>query len=424
MKFLQEEKIKRIEKAILRLVLFIASFVVVLLVVAFMRTELKNKKQEVKSIHEDVREASLQGKVLANIPKQTNPYQFLKAIPPPSSICQLVPSPPPLSLTKKCVKVILNPEKEFREDPAKIAENDSLKKIFARGYASGKYLTRPSKALTEVVIKGKKRKIRKNLKFFPAEAYFMNLDTLQIDTSVWKPEYGWLTISQLRWLSREACGKIIEKACAYFNVTGLYETMISLSYTEGVGSPCIVNEISGATGLFQELASTAELYSYYDRLCVPFDLVDRSDYEQSVFIAVNLFKLNALYFKERGYENCDEWGLLGHYTGQGLAEDTARYYFEKEYRETYNKNVVYSENVNVSNFVRYAPFCKRLVKIEGEGCTPAPEWARKLLLDPVKEHRQRNYAMFEKIRQVASSPSKQKNLANQSSKKRKENSKS
>jgi hypothetical protein len=223
---------------------------------------------------------------------------------------------------------------------------------------------------------------QKDKYFFRAEAkmlenlfYLENKATIIIDSTIWKPSYGWPTDAQIKWLVEHVWGKYsklnyIGAACEYFGIPECYERIVALIVHESSGSPWVVQEVSGAVGLGQQTYSTALWLSVSlaisKELKISLEHLDRSNPEQNIFLTVMLYKRNLSIFKNAGYSNPFDWTDVGHYTGSGAVADTAAFY------------AGYNANRNPNEFVLDVPFWRLINGIIYLKPLEASLWAQNL----------------------------------------------
>jgi hypothetical protein len=202
----------------------------------------------------------------------------------------------------------------------------------------------------------------KKIRFYPAEEKFARLiySEEEIDSSVWKPSYGWPTSRQIKWLAVKSWGEFAKDCCEFVGIAGYEDTILSISCRESSASPLAMNNSSGAFGSSQVVFTTAKKLAPDKRIQIPFDEINRACPRQNILMSAVLYKNNMDIFRKKGYDNYRDWAILAHYAGDKNAEDTAAYYGGLYETPFYKAVVAY---INIKKPV------------------PAPLWAQKLWAD-------------------------------------------
>jgi hypothetical protein len=216
----------------------------------------------------------------------------------------------------------------------------------------------------------------KKIKFFPAEVA-VGLEELfyskaKVDSSIWKPNLGWPSIREIKWLANNTWGELAKGLCDYFKIGDCFKIIMAIFVHESSASPWAVNTSSGAVGGCQVVHKTARLLVAAKECQFPIEYLNRACPEQNLFLTIVLFKTNLAIAKSRGYKNYRDWAILYHYAGPGAAEDTAA-----AYGGLYN-----------------VPFVQSILGIENLKSKEAPNWAQNLW---AKE----DWATIENIRRLA-----------------------
>lgn len=223
-------------------------------------------------------------------------------------------------------------------------------------------------------VKAVAEKIKKKIRIFPAEKKFLEFfnSSEGVDSSTWKPSYGWPTSRQIKWLAVNCWGDFIGSCCDFLKMKECTDIIISIFCHESSASPFAINHSSGALGPGQTVFTTGKNLSRDKRIQVPPEYIDRTCPEQTSLMIAVLFKTNMGFFKAKGYKNYRDWAILAHYTGALNAEDTANYY----------------------GGLYETPFYKSIVAFMKTKPAVAPEWAQGLW-------RGQEWATIERIRQQA-----------------------
>jgi hypothetical protein len=198
------------------------------------------------------------------------------------------------------------------------------------------------------------------IKFFPAEISAGLRESFHsqwaVDSSIWKPSYGWPSTREIKWLTYKSWGEYAKALCDYFKISDCYDIIMAISVHESSASPWAINDSSGATGLLQLVFNTADFVAAAKECGIPREFLNRGRPEQNIFVAIVLFKKNLKIFKDRGYQNCRDWAIMAHYSGAGAAEDSVRNY----------------------GGLYQTPFYQSIMALAKLNSSPAPVWAQNL----------------------------------------------
>jgi Transglycosylase SLT domain len=221
-----------------------------------------------------------------------------------------------------------------------------------------------------------KKTTMKKIKFFPAEVLaglensFRSKAT--VDSSIWKPSFGWPSLREVKWLARNTWGELAKSLCDYYKIGNCFSLIMDIFDHESNASPWAVNTSSGAVGLGQIVFKTGKNLSVAKECNIPAECLNRAFPEQNILNIIVLFKRNLAIFKAKGYENYRDWAILAHYAGPLAAEDTAA----------------------AHGGLYEVPFVQSILAIENLKPKVAPVWAQNLW---AKE----DWATIENIRRLA-----------------------